>query len=62
MMLAESFLHRVQMAVSSKTLNRGDLSTVERDGERCATLDRAAIDMNYARTALARIAAHMRAR
>jgi hypothetical protein len=50
------------MAVSSKTLNRGDLSTVERDGERCATLDRAAIDMNYARTALARIAAHMRAR
>ena len=61
MMLAEGFLHRMKLAVLGEAFDRGDLGAVERNGERGAGLDRAAVHMHDAGAALAGVAAHMRA-
>jgi hypothetical protein len=59
MMLAESFLHRMQMAIGGETFDRGDMGPIKRERERRAALDRTAIDMHNASAALARVAADM---
>src|SRR5262249_49129110 len=59
--LAEGFLHRMELAVLCKALDRGDLGTRRLDGEHRAGLHRAPVHVDDARAALAGVAADMRA-
>ena len=59
MMLAEGFLHRMQLAVLGETLDRHHIGTVAGNGERRAGLHGLAVDMDHAGAALAGVAADM---
>src|SRR3990167_8947745 len=61
MMLAEGGLHRVQLAVLRQALDGDDVCALRLCGEHGAGLNGAAVHMYDAGTALAGVAAHMRA-
>ena len=61
MMLAKRLLHGMQLAVLCHAFNRDDICTARLDGKHRATLDRTAIDVDHAGSALAGIAADVRA-
>jgi hypothetical protein len=61
-LLPEGVLDRVQLAVLGHAFDRGDLRAVGLDGQHGAGLHRLAIQMDGAGAALARVAAHVRAR
>src|SRR3546814_5203559 len=60
MMLAEGFLHRMQLAVrGGEAFDGGDRGALGLGGQHGAGLDAATIDMDDAGAALAGVAAHM---
>ena len=60
-MLAEGFLHRMQLVALGEALDRGDARAVHLRRQHGAALGRIAVDMNDAGAALAGVAADMRA-
>jgi hypothetical protein len=60
-MLAEGRLHGMKIAIFCETFDGQDFRTFGLSGKHGARLHRAAIDMNDAGAALARVAADMRA-
>jgi len=60
MAISESLLHRMQLAILAHTLNGNYIGAVSLHSEQGAGLDRPAIEMHGAASALARVAADMR--
>ena len=60
-MLAEGFLHRMQLPALGQTLDRDDLRALTAQREGGTRFHRRSVDMHDTGAALARVATHMRA-